>query len=351
MSDLLDAKDLLGAKDLLRERGQTRALDAYVVACAFDRAGTQAAFALGDGTVRLAAAANTEDWVTVEAHDGGVLALAADTGSTGFVSGGDDGRFLRVGSDGTVTELAGFGSRWVEHVASFADTKGVLLACATGKNVHLCNAAGERLKTLAHPSTVTGIAFDARGKRLAASHYNGASLWFTSATSPTPRFLEWKGSHTGVALHPAGEALVTAMQENALHGWRLPGGDHMRMSGYPSKTESIGFTKNGRWLASSGADSIVLWPFFGGGPTGKPPAELAQIEAVIVTRIAVHPQTDMVAAGYKDGTVVLADIASKRVLRLAQSGAEITAMAWSPDGAWLAFGTEGGSASVVRLGQ
>ena len=335
--------------DLLADKGQTRALDAYVVACAFDRGGGHAAFALGDGTVRLAAATASDAWTVVEAHDGGVLALAADTGSAGFVSGGDDGTFRRVGVDGALSEIAGFGSRWVEHVASFADAKGALLACGTGKNVHLYSAAGEWLKTLAHPSTVTGIAFDARGKRVAASHYNGASLWFTNATSPTPRFLEWKGSHTGVALHPAGEALVTAMQENALHGWRLPGGDHMRMSGYPSKTESIGFTRNGRWLASSGADAIVLWPFFGGGPTGKPPAELAQMENVIVTRIACHPQTDVVAAGYRDGTVVLADIASKRVLRLAQAGSEITAMAWSPDGARLAFGTEGGSASVVRL--
>ncbi len=321
------------------------------MACAFDRGGTHAAFALGDGTVRLVEAASPEAWTTIEAHDGGVLALAADTGGAGFVTGGDDGKFMRIGAGGAITEIAGFGSRWVEHVASFADQKASLLACSAGKAVHLYDASGVRLKTFEHPSTVTGIAFDARGKRLAASHYNGASLWFTNATSPTPRFLEWKGSHTGVALHPAGEALVTAMQENALHGWRLPAGDHMRMSGYPSKTESIGFTKNGRWLASSGADSIVLWPFFGGGPTGKPPAELAQIEEVIVTRIACHPQTEMVAAGYKDGTVVLADIASKRVLRLAQTGAEVTAMAWSPDGARLAFGTETGQASVLYLGK
>ena len=208
------------------------------MACAFDRGGTHAAFALGDGTVRLVEAASPEAWTTIEAHDGGVLALAADTGGAGFVTGGDDGKFVRIGAGGAITEIAGFGSRWVEHVASFADQKASLLACSAGKAVHLYDASGVRLKTFEHPSTVTGIAFDARGKRLAASHYNGASLWFTNATSPTPRFLEWKGSHTGVALHPAGEALVTAMQENALHGWRLPAGDHMRMSGYPSKTES-----------------------------------------------------------------------------------------------------------------
>jgi WD40 repeat protein len=335
---------------LLAGRANTRALDAYVVACAFDRAGANVAFALGDGTTRIVTPGG--EWASVQAHDGGILALAPDTGASGFITGDDDGVLARIGPDLSVTRLQAFGSRWVEQVASFADSKTALLACSVGKIVTLFDASGAALKTLEHPSTVTGLAFDARGKRLAASHYNGASLWFTNATSPTPRLLEWKGSHTGIALHPAGEALVTAMQENALHGWRLPGGEHMRMSGYPSKCESLGFTRNGRWLASAGADAIVLWPFFGGGPTGKPPAELAPIEGIVVTRIACHPQTDMVAAGYKDGTVVLADIATKRILPLAPAtGSPITALAWSPTGAHLAYGTEAGTASVLHLGK
>jgi WD40 repeat protein len=333
----------------LAGRAISGALDAYVVACAFDRAGTQAAFALGDGTVRIVTP--EAEWAKVEAHDGAVLALAPDTGASGFVTGGDDGAFARIGADLRVSPLATFGSKWVEQVASFADGKGALLACSVGKTVTLFNAAGEVLKSLAHPSTVTGLAFDARGKRVAASHYNGASLWFTNATSPTPRVLEWKGSHTGIALHPAGEAVVTAMQENALHGWRLPSGDDMRMSGYPSKCESLGFTRNGRWLASAGADAIVLWPFFGGGPTGKPPAELAQIDGVFVTRVACHPQLDMVAAGYKDGSVLLADIPTKRALPIKAAGdSPISALAWSPEGARLAFGTEAGRAAIVYLG-
>jgi len=42
----------------------------------------------------------------------------------------------------------------------------------------------------------------------------------------------------------------------------------MRMSGYPAKTEALSFTAKGKWLATSGADAMVLWPFFGGGPMG-----------------------------------------------------------------------------------
>ena len=200
------------------------------------------------------------------------------------------------------------------------------------------------------PPGVTGLAFDAKGKRIAASHYNGATLWFVGAKVDSPRKLEWKGSHTGIAIHPASEAVVTSMQENSLHGWRLADGQHMRMSGYPSKTESMVFTRNGKWLATAGADTIVFWPFFGGGPMGKAPSEMAGGDNVLCTRVAAHPQHEVVAAGFADGLVVLADIASERILPVAAPGrGSISALAWSADGARLALGTETGFAALVDL--
>ena len=168
---------------------------------------------------------------------------------------------------------------------------------------------GRKLREFTHPSAVTGLAFDAKGKRIGASHYNGATLWFVAAKTDSPRKLEWKGSHTGFAIHPDGDAVVTAMQENALHGWRLSDGQHMRMSGYPSKTTALSFTRNGKWLASSGADAMVLWPFFGGGPMGKAPLELAGGDGILCTQVACHPQQEMVAGGFADGLVVMADVA------------------------------------------
>ena len=75
-----------------------------------------------------------------------------------------------------------------------------------------------------------GLAFAPKGRRLAIAHYNGATLWFPN-TAAAPERLEWKGSHVGVTFSPDGRYLVTAMQESALHGWRLVDGKHMRMSG------------------------------------------------------------------------------------------------------------------------
>jgi WD40 repeat protein len=321
---------------LLNARGKSAQLGAYVTAACFAPSGA-AAFALGDGTLRL-----TPDFTAIQAHDGAILSLAAHP-QTGFVTGGDDGRLMHTAD--SATEIAKFGAKWVEQLATFAG-KTPYIAAGVGKTVHLLSGTGEKLRELAHPSTVTGLTFDAKGKRLAASHYNGASLWFTSSTA-APRVLEWKGSHTGIAIHPEGEALVTSMQENALHGWTLPEGKHMRMSGYPAKTESMGFTKSGRWLATAGAESVVLWPFFGGGPMGKAPTELGLGDGIVRT-IACHPTNEVIAAGFDTGLTLLIHINQSQFLPLCAPGrGAVTALAWSPTGSHLALGTDTGFAALV----
>jgi WD40 repeat protein len=140
------------------------------------------------------------------------------------------------------------------------------------------------------------------------------------------------------------------MHETTVQGLRLSDSKHMRMRGYPANTETISFTRNGKWLASSGADAMVLWPFFGGGPMGKAPIELAGGDGVVCTRVAAHPQQEMVAGGFADGLVVLAEVNSSRILPVAPPGrGPISALAWSPDGSQLAFGTEKGFAAIIDL--
>lgn len=330
---------------LLSERGVERQLEAFVVAAAFSRDGAGAAFALGDGSLAMVARAEPAEWRRVGAHDGAALSLSPAPAPEGFLSGGDDGALLAISKTGEKREIARFGMKWVERVASHASG---VMAASVGKKLHLFDARGDALKVLDHPSAITGLVFDTKGKRAAAAHYNGVSLWFVASKSAHPRRLEWKGSHTALAFSPDGDVVVTAMQENALHGWRLSSNEHMRMSGYPAKTTSLSFSRGGKWLATSGADTVVLWPFTGGGPTGKPPVELAGGDGVACTHVACHPEHEAVAAGFADGLVVLADIGSHRILPICGPGrGPVSALAWSPDGAFLAIGTENGTAALV----
>lgn len=340
-------------RGLIEKRGAYRQVEGEITGCTASRDSSRFAFTTGEGDVVVAHRQDLmapQAWATYAVHDGPVLSLSPDTLADSFLTGGDDGRLCRLDPTGEIEEL-GKTRRWVEHISTFVSDKSALIAAASGKNVELRDATGRTvIRTFEHPTTVGGIAFDPKGKRLAASHYNGVSLWFTQSKDGSARVLEWKGSHLGVAMHPGGEAVITAMQENDLHGWRLADGHNIRMSGYPTKVRSMSFSSNGKWLATSGADVVVMWPFFGGGPMGKPPAELPGAGGALCTRVAFHPSQEVVAAGFANGTVVMMEPATQRVLpvSLGHAGA-ITALAYSPDGCTLGFGTEDGVIGLLDL--
>jgi hypothetical protein len=314
---------------------------AHVTAAAW--LGDVAAFALGDGAVVLAKDGATH---RVEAHpDAGVLVAASD--GQRLVTGGDDGRVAVTGPDGSTRELAATGGAWIDALALHL---GGAIAWSAGKRVTARDDKG-REKLFEAPSSVRGLAFAPKGYRLAMSHYNGATLWFPNLETK-PEALEWKGSHLDVTLSPDGRFVVTSMQENSLHGWRLqPDKGHMRMSGYPAKTRSWSWSHDGHWFATSGAEAAIVWPFdTKEGPMGKAPRECGARPAK-VTQVAVHPRALVLAVGYEDGMVLLIRLTdgSELLVRRTSPGSGITALAWDRDGRCLAIGPEDGRAGILML--
>ena len=165
------------------------------------------------------------------------------------------------------------------------------------------------------------------------------TLWFPNAQA-APEVLEWKGSHHHVAFSPDGRFLVTAMQEPTLHGWRVVDAKHMRMSGYSARVRSFGWTAGGKWLATSGSEQLVLWPFQSkDGPMGKHAEDVSRPSPCARPSVACHPKQEVVAVGYADGTVLLVRIDDgAEVLAKKPGDAPVTALGWDADrrhaGAW-----------------
>jgi WD40 repeat protein len=124
----------------------------------------------------------------------------------------------------------------------------------------------------------------------------------------------------------------------------------MRMSGYPGRVRSIAWSAGGKGLATSGADTVIIWPFASkDGPMGKEPAMLAPLQAR-VSAVACHPKQDILAAGYSDGTVLMVRIEDGAEILVRRRGnAAVSALAWSAKGSLLAFATEDGDAGMVEL--
>jgi WD40 repeat protein len=313
---------------------------AFVVEAAF--LGDTAVFALGDGTVRRANGSAAE---STTVHAGAILSAATTRDSKKLITGGDDGLVALTDAAGKVERVAERPRKWIDHVA--AGPSGAV-AFASGRQTFV-SLAGARERTFDLPRAVGGLAFAPKGLRLAVARYDGVTLWW-AGTDAAPAILEWKGAHLAVTFSPDGKYLVTAMQENALHGWKLDDGKDLRMSGYPAKPKSLSWSPKGRFLATSGANAAVVWPFhFKDGPMGKPPMQLGARE-VPVTRVACHPKEEMVAIGYADGMVMAVRFAdAEEALMRRPDGSPVSALAWDGNGRRLALGTEQGGAGVISL--
>lgn len=298
-------------------------------------------FALADGTIHRLDHGHR----TVEAHDG-LLCAAPSVDGKALITGGEDGKVMATTADGAMTVVAEQPRKWITSVAG--GPQGAV-AWGFGRSAGVRLPDG-KLKTFDHPRSVEGIAFAPKGMRIGIARYNGATLHFP-ATDGKPTELQWDGAHTAITFSPDGNFVVTAMQENALHGWKLADGKHMRMTGYPAKVKSLSWSAKGRWLASSGAPAAVVWPFQAkDGPMGKAPVELGTRGNTMVTAVSCHPRDEIVAIAYADGMILAGRIADLKEVVLRRGGnGPVVAMGWDAEGRRLAFGAETGECGVIDI--
>lgn len=324
------------------ESGRRLALGASATAAHWF--GEEAWFALGDGAVLVAP--REGETRRVPAHDGAILCAAPHPDGKRLVTGGDDGR-LNIVSANSVETLADM-RKWVDRVVSSPASN--IVVAAVGKQAVLLRD-GKETHRFEHASTVGGLALDAKGRRLAVSHYGGVTLRYVLMADDKGVELKWAGSHLAVTLSPDADHVITAMQENALHGWRLPEKIDLRMDGYPAKTRSFSWDKRAHWLATSGAQSAIVWPFVGKlGPQGKAPLQPGEREA-LVTAVAFHPSEETLAIGYADGAAIVVRLSDREGVQLDEPGeGAVTALAWSANGKRIAIGDEAGRGAIVDVG-
>jgi WD40 repeat protein len=315
--------------------------DAFVTAALFT--GQGAAFALGDGSVRF------ESGERVQAHQGAILSAAVHPSGEGLLTGGDDGKVMWVRPAGAEM-LAEVKGRWIDSLA--ASKESGLIAFGAGRELHVRDSADPAFsRVFAHEKSAADVAFDPKGRRIAVATYGGAALWYARIAEQKPLILKWAGSHIALAFSPDNRFLMSAMQENQLHGWRLADSKDLRMGGYPAKVKSMVFLAKGQLMATSGAQGAVVWSFAGaGGPMGKEAAEVGYEANGMVARVAAAPTLSLLAAGLEDGRVWATDLKGRKIEPVrAQKGAPISALSMSADGKRIAWGDEDGAAGLVEM--
>ena len=326
------------------------AVDAPLTGVCVERGGRYAAFAGGDGCVRVVDLLDREPSLSAwPLTRGAVLALVPDCREPAFICGADDGAVYQVHATDGPRKLARLTRSWPDQLATHPCG---LSAFSDGPRVRVLDAEGRTVAELGgHPSTAAGLAFDSSGQRLAVSHYNGVSLWTLDRQCGGPQRLYHRGSHLDLSWSRDERFVVTATQEKTIHAWDLVAGQDASLGPCINKVKAISWSADGTWLLASGADTVSGWPFSNGRLPLPAPRMLGRYSEHLVAKVCANPRRALTAAGYNDGGLELVSLAARprRHSLTTAPGSPVMGLAWSPDGNCLLSGDSDGRVFVYRF--
>lgn len=340
----------------------------------FSTDGSAVAFTCVDGTVAIAAVADHEPpesrirvsndlgqttirprekppvpLIATAAFADGDVPLATHTHS-GFLVGTASGDVLHLAADGEVAApLVRIGG---PVVAIDHSARTDMTAVSSGHDVFLSRGQGDAVKlNHATTSSTDALVFSPDGRRLSCSLGEGLSIWSVEGDAALirdvslparPVSIRWSGDGTWLAcgLETGGFALVG-----------LADGRANIVAGFPSPVRTVCWSQPANALFASGAFRIAGWsmtaPPVGRGTSGA--LETGRAGLVLVEAVAAHPEKKLVAAGYANGRITVAQIGGRDELLVRPLGSPVTALAWSGDGLHLAVATVDGTAAIVTF--
>ena len=307
--------------------GQERKINdrgAEVLAVGKDAEGRMLVAAPGQEALQIWDAASGGEVAAVPAlKDARTLAFSPD-GALLAAGIGEAVKLVEVPSGREVDTLLGV-IALVQSVAFSPDGKTL---SAGGQNVVLWNVAdGSELVNFRVDAWVNGLAFSPDGKTLAVGSRNGLELYdATQMMPPKLRMMRKISEDTEAELawSPGGSLLAWTSPPALVKLWDVAAAREVKtLKGHTSGIVGLGFSPDGRWLATGTRDGLRLWGASADGPAPSPAPPAA---GPLPTPPPLSP--DAISAA-NAGRVVQID-------RWEQKIYNARTLVWAPDSAWLA---------------
>ena len=324
------------------------------------------AFASADGSIHLAATADKEspNGRVKRAVDTGRLTIAprakphAPLKPADFTAGRSSGvvafganNFAFAKADGRVNSLTPGGiavhlpAKAAEAISALAIAlDGTRMAYVCGARITLTATVANEATHFDAPAAVTALEFSPDGQVLAAGHAGGLSRWRID-TPDQPVLTPMASAPTGIIWRADAAWLGCLLQGDGFALIDLTT-DHLHVqTGFPAPVGSLGFGLSTNTVAASGAFRVAAWDLADQGAVLSGKAGL-----LLIDRLAVSPTRNLVAVGYANGLLSLAEIGRpSEILLREDTGAGFTAMAWSANGTYLAMAGTDGSAALIEF--
>ena len=331
----------------------------------FNEDDSAVAFACADGSIHLATTADKEASnirvrravdtarVTIAPRKGTHAPLkAADYtdgrssavvahGARNFVYGKDNGRMNTLTPGGLSVYLPAKAAGPVSAVAASPD--GGKLAFCCEDSVCLTAASGDGLIIISVPAGPNGLAFSPDGTSLAVSHDRGITVLAVADPTLDAVTLPVAGSPLPLQWAAGGQWLAACLGAGGFCVLNVATGVVRTHGNFPAPVRSLAFGEPTRSVVAGGAFRVAAWALDDNSAITTGKAGL-----VLINAVATCPARNLVAVGYANGLLSLAEIGRpSEILLREDTGAGITALAWSSDGRFLAVAGSDGSAALV----
>jgi WD40 repeat protein len=211
--------------------------------------------------------------------------------------------------------------------------------------VFVAPAATDAPRIIPAASVVRALAFSPDGETLAIGYANGLCRWSIATPDAPPIETALAGTPVSLTWHPEGRWLTAGLGADGFCLVDVAQNRATARGNFPAPVSTAVFGRTTATVVAAGAYRVAAWSLETGGDvmTGKP-------GLVLINAVAASPNRNLVAVGYANGLLSLAEIGQpSEILLREDTGAGVTAMAWSPNGNFLALAGSDGSAALVEF--